>query len=285
MRRLLPLLLLCGCDPATNDVLHAYRLAETSRHRDLAVEAAALANQVLGPVTDLTLALHWQPPGPRTIHVYWVGSRNLSRTRTDMMFVLDGCRCIVVQPAVFLLWLSNYSGSSPDDRLDLLEISAPHLLALFLLHETGHILEGHTGRAVGAATHAYTLDRNVHKDRETAADTQAAVALRMAGSNTDNIERWWAARSIIGQVGNLSFNLTGTRLIDRFGATSLALPEVFLDQSTSHPNFESRILEINHLIHDNDDTRAALVDFNAHQQRSSNRTGVLYRRPDADPED
>ena len=130
-----------------------------------------------------------------------------------------------------------------------------------------------------------TLDRNVHKDRETAADTHAAVALRTAGSNSEDFERWWAARSIIGQVGNLAFNLTGIRLIDNFGATSLALPEVFLDQSTSHPNFESRILEINHLIHDNDHTHAALVDFYTHQQRSADRPDVMYPRPNADLED
>ena len=285
MLRLLPFLLLCGCGPATNDVLHSYGLAETSRHRDLAVEAAALANQVLGSVTDMTLALHWQPLGARTIPIYWVGSRNLSQTRTDMMFVLDDCQCIVAQPAVFLLWLSEYSGSSSDELLDLSEISAPNLLALFLLHETGHILEGHPGRAIGADTRAYTLDRNVYKDRETAADTYAAAALRTAGSNSEDFERWWAARSIIGQVGNLAFNLTGIRLVDNFGATSLALPDLFLDQSTSHPNFESRILEINHLIHDNDYTRAALVDFYAHQHRSSDQAGAFYPRTNADQVD
>ena len=284
MRRLLPLLFLCGCDAPSKDVFETYGLAETSLHRELAIEAVGLANQVIGPADDITLAVHWQALGPRAVPVYWVGSRSLSRSRNDMMFVLNGCRCIVVQPAVFLAWLSTYSGSSANDGVDLMELSPPHILAVFLLHEMGHIQEGHAGRALGAGTQAYTLDRSVHKDRETAADIRAAAALRTAGSDRHDFGRWWAARSIIGQLANLSFNLTGIRLIDKFGATSLALPEVFLDNSTSHPNFELRILEISHAIHDNDLTRDALVDFKAHQRRSADRTGVLYRRPAPDAE-
>ena len=282
MRCLIPLLFLCGCDAPPRDVLERFDLAEASLHRGLGIEAVQLVNEVVGPASDSTLALHWQPAELGAVRVYWVGSRNLSPTRTDMMFVLEACRCIVVQPAVFLSWLSEYSGSSADSGLELMELSAPHILAVLLLHEVGHILEGHAGRAFGTDTEAYTLRRNAHKNREMAADARAAAALREAASDSDDFGRSWAAGWTIGQVGNLCFNLTGIRLIDEFGATPLALPEVFLDNSSSHPNFELRMLEIRHQIHSNEETRAALADFKAHQRRSGDRMGILYRRPGAE---
>ncbi len=263
----------------SGDVMARYQFADTQIHRNLALDAVDLVNSVLGETSSNLISPHWHADEVKPVRLYWVGSRNLTKDRNDMMFVVTDCSCIVVQPLVFMRWLSSYSGDAEDDKL--LALSAPHVLAYFLLHEIGHIVNGDAGRALSGARTMYNLDPTVSKQQESAADHFAANALKAAAGDTSAFKRSMAALWVGTELQKLSFNLTGIRLIDEFGGTALALPKLFMDRGASHPNFELRVLEISDQISGTPESRSLVEDFRALQRASARRDSVIYRAPDA----
>ena len=257
---------------AAEDVIRTYNFRTTALDRDLANEAIVLVNLVLGGDSPLPIAPHWDTPGEGSVPLYWVGSRGLTRSRDDMMFVVKACPCIIAQPSVFSEWLSSHSGDRGDGRLHVLDLSPPHILAIFLLHELGHIHHEHDGRAVGERDNGrVNLDESTSKERESLADTYVADVLRSAMGDS-NFERVMAAEMIMMELGKLSFNLNGITAIE----SSHLLPAGVWDRGVSHPNFELRVLEVIHRVRNSPETREAVEWFRERQREAS---GILYVRP------
>ena len=259
---------------ANRDVFAKYGFSSSPLQRDVAEEAIELANKALSLSSLWTLVPHWETSSQTAISIFWVGSKNLSFSRDDMMFVLRECTCIVVQPLVFNHWINQLSSN----RLDL---SLPHVLAYFLLHEVGHIASGHEGRALAETTKRFNLVDTASKIRERQADSFAAQTIKLAQEDESDFMRALDIQWVTIALQNLSFNLTGIRLLDEFGGTSLALPKLFQDDGASHPNFELRVLTVLNEISQTPESRALLDDFLRLQSDSETRDRVLFQaQPD-----
>lgn len=264
------------------DMIARYGLRKTHLHRQVATDAVALVNSVLRGWSNLSIAAHWEKSDDASVRLYWVGSRNLSTSHDDMMFVMAECLCVVVQPAVFHHWLAQYSGEREGSELDLRDPSPPHILAFFLLHEIGHIAHEHKGRAIiQEGGHGLNLTPSASKEREALADRYAADAIANATSD-EQFERSLPAHEIQFAVGTLAWNLMGIRVIDNFGITPLNPSEVLLDSGTSHHNLELRVLEIRHRMLNTPESAKTLESFREKRRQSMERE-PLYRRP-RDPE-
>jgi hypothetical protein len=62
--------------------------------------------------------------------------------------------------------------------------------------------------------------------------------------------------------------VSGRASIDNFGGRVLGDPAIFWDHSRSHPNFEYRLLKINHAISPSETSQALFENYEAARQRS-----------------
>jgi len=254
------------------EILKSYELEETKINMDVVEQAISVANKILGE----NVFIHGCKKRKGKTNVFWVGHQGLTKTRHDMMFVLEECNCIIIQGSVFFDWLNQYSGKRGE--LELIDIGKKEILVYFLLHELGHIRNKHPGRAINKKSKHYNVIKTKSKKRETIADLFASNMILEGLSNAEKFDRWMATSWVSVELGQLSFNLQGIRSIEEFGGTYLNLPRLFQDKGKSHPNFELRVLQINHDIQQTEDSKILLDSFIKHQKESISQDGVLYRK-------
>src|SRR5205085_7015819 len=112
------------------------------------------------------------------------------------------------------------------------------------------------------------LDRNVNtvKNREVRADLFAVTRLRAAYIGRKPMT-FAAAMEIVVCLGNVSFNLMGSRVLDHFGASALNSPDVFGDGSYTHPNLELRFLLMNYRFYPSKTSRGLVDTFLARRRK------------------
>jgi hypothetical protein len=155
-----------------------------------------------------------------------------------------------------------------------MDVAPTFALAVILLHELGHV-NGVTERSPTIVSELDLILGNERAHREIAADIYAAQQLRRAQESAASMS---TAIEISLTVGHISWNLLGNRLLDNFGATTLALPHVFADRDLSHPNMELRFLVVSYVLNPSDAARVALAEFVAARARPRNQ--ALYRSPE-----
>lgn len=231
----------------------------------LQVDAAiGTVNAMLG---DPALTLWLANPIPKRANVS--GAVPVYLVQSDaaagmVMRVPKGCRCIVIGGNEFLNAFDKLAAEGP--------MMAGHereMLTFLLLHEMGHISLGHYGPfLLDPGKAILNLDENDTKAREDAADAFAAEALRTQLGALDSGAPVMAAINVIMFVQSLSFIVSSQASIDNFGARVLGDPVIFWDHSRSHPNFEYRLLKINHAISPTETSQALLDDYEAARQIS-----------------
>lgn len=178
------------------------------------------------------------------IPVYIVESRDAQDT---IIRVPENCRCIVVGANEFN---KNFARIAVEGSL--IADHEAEMLTFLLLHELGHITQGDYGQFLpNHQSPALNLDANETKRREDAADEYAAAALREQVAQFYDpefddyvMDAVWSTTFLQA----LSFVIGSRASIDCFGCRPLGLPTIFWDHGRSHPNFEYRLLRINHMI-------------------------------------
>ena len=255
-------------------VLHRFGYVESVANRAVIEEAISKANILLPQDRGMQLVPAWQLTAiPKDkVTVFWVGGKNLTPTPNDMIFVPGHCRCVIAQAPAYFRWFERYRS-----RMD--NLSAENVLAYFLLHEAGHIDKEHPGRGISDASGNFNTTPTVSKQREDQADQFAADLIRTAVQDTSNFDRLSAGGWVSIALSDLSFAITGNRVIGNFGGSTLNRPSLFLDDGSSHPNFELRILRVNHQIQSTATSKQLLDDF-LERRRSAEApgAGVLFRK-------
>ena len=234
---------LFGCNPKQEfDPVKRYGLVQTDNLIDIAKKSIHDANSLLNSDEVYLYEGKLRKQGTALI---WVGPENLSASISDMMFVLRDCSCIVAQVEVFQKWAANYeliSGLSDESIL-----SGTDVMTYFLLHEVGHIRNGHAGRALGSGDSSnFNREDTSTKQNESAADSFAASII--AEGKDGDLELSLLANSIQLKLAMLSFDLQGIRVTQNFGCSATDSPCAFHDKGDTHPNLEYRFLRVNCLL-------------------------------------
>lgn len=197
-----------------------------------------------------------------TVPVYIVPTEDSAGMVTR---VPEGCRCIVIGGNEFEAAFEKLAAEGP-----LMVGHEREMFTFLLLHEMGHISLGHYGQFLPDPSQALflNLDENATKAREDEADAFAAEALRAEMGKLDGGMPVMAAMNVVMFVQSLAFIVSGRASIDNFGARVLGDPVIFWDHSRSHPNFEYRLLKINHAISPSETSQALLDDYEAARQVS-----------------
>ncbi|KAF7788157.1 hypothetical protein PRUB_a2751 [Pseudoalteromonas rubra] len=220
------------------DPVEYYGLELTREERSLIELSIDKLNQLIPPQKQLNLYLFDTQLQADGVAILWVNDTNLAHSPTDMMFVLSGCACVVIQPQVFLQWLDTQAAGTAQRR-------GSEILSYFILHELGHLDRGHAGRAASVDTDYYNRDENVQKHREQDADNFASELLKSHLGEGGSWQRRQIAMDIQLALGFLSFDLQGKRIIDNFACSALNAPCAFHDMGDTHPNLELRLLRAN----------------------------------------
>lgn len=180
------------------------------------------------------------------IALLWVGDKTLSQSVTDMLFVPNACDCVIAQPKVYYSWINNYFmiGNTDYSNND----DAVWLLSYLLLHEYGHIMSNHPGRAISAKGETFNTINSVNKHREQIADDFASDIVSRYNSGNDNYDTWIHAANINMAISSFAFTLQGKRVVDNFACSILDAPCAFHDMGDTHYNLEYRILKAQCLI-------------------------------------
>ena len=221
-------------------------------------EAIDLLNHITAADPSLRLAPGWESgAGPEDIPVHVVRPDGFGPLKVAE--VPNGCRCIVVGAEGFKNLLRE-----PQGRSSMFDYEPGPVLAFILLHELGHIRHGHYGAFVDG--HAVdqellNLDETEAKAREDQADEFLVRVLRDAQADSEDFFRWMASSQLVIELWHLSWNLSVRRRVDYFGSSATGDRRVFWDVGTSHPNFEYRLLRINHKLVNSEDSAALLKEF------------------------
>lgn len=211
-------------------------------------------------------------PVASDIPVYIVESRDAQGT---IIRVPENCRCVVIGSNEFNKNFARIAGEGP-----LIADHQSEMLTFLLLHELGHITQGDYGQFLpNYQSPALNLDANETKRREDAADLFAAEVLReqvvqFYDPEFDDyvMEAVWSTAFLQA----LSFVISSRAAIDCFGCRPLGLPTIFWDHGRSHPNFEYRLLRINHMISPTELTQEMLAEFERHRQDTTPK--ILYEQ-------
>jgi hypothetical protein len=261
------------------DCIRKYRLPEASESRELVHKAISLANHVLGPEVRFRFRPSWVHDAPRDVDVIPVALSYFDPPgKYGICFVPKGDRCVLIDAVILPQLMSFFSQGFKDA----IPIALEDLLALALLHEAGHVYHGHAGAFDLSSSQKATLnveDTKMKQD-ETQADAFAAQQIK-AGSTPPqkDVERFTTSVKLGLALGNIGFNLTGSRVIDHFGASVLNLPSVFQDVGYSHPNLYLRILQMNHVLTPSPITEQLLNDFLQGKKRSTNPAPLYQSSP------
>jgi hypothetical protein len=252
---------LLGCreetEATSNRGLERFGLVTAPEHQDKVKAAIDDAARLLTHPGDPIPVPGWLADRPaRSVPVYSVRADGLGQR--ELVVTYRECACVIVNLTALTAWLAQAVGST-SSRLD---IDPRPLLAYMLLHEMGHIAhDGEIGdrSEAGSAGRSFNLEVTAQKERELAADSFAASAIRsaIAEGGALGLSAQWIALTL----SKLSWNLMAHRLLDNFGATILNLPSAFWDPGLSHPNLEWRILVVNDMITHSDDSHQLLSDF------------------------
>ena len=269
-------LFLTACSKPYDPIVH-YDLEITDDALELAEKSIERTNMLLASPELPEFYLYDGSIKKEGVAVLWVGDRNLSQSVTDMMFVLRECACVVVQPMVFMSWINNYETvGDPDARYS----SSGSILSYLLLHELGHIQQGHTGRAISIPSGYYNRDNNDEKKKEQDADNFAANVIHDYLGKDELFDTWLSAANIQMSLSSLAFYLQGKRLIDNSGCSALDAPCAFHDIGDTHHNFEYRILKANCRL----DSNACSILDTYKRRRNSDGVfpgGIIYRAPES----
>lgn len=240
------------------DPVEALGYRQSSEGRSLVQTALKSANAVLSSSSSFRLMSSWSLKGgegrsPDDILVFNVAT-------TAKPFVIQvpfrSCHCIFVQEEAFRKSVDRYAGNSKKTS----EIDPSELLAFMLLHEVGHQESGHPG-FMDQESPDLNFDDNEIKARERAADEFAAKALVTASKDSGRVDAFLAAMKLEMALSKVSFHLTGIRVVDHFGGSTLCSKDLFADKGVSHPNFELRILKVNDIISGTTTSRQLVTDF------------------------
>jgi hypothetical protein len=265
---------------APSDAAARFGYTETVQGRALAEEAIAAANLILGPSRTIELVGAWQeaPNGAaerRSVRVQLLAPDQLPKRL--FLVVPARCDCVFLQPHALTRWLDDRTTARPDQMLT---VDRALLLAFMLLHEVGHVVDDHPGQfETTAAGGRVNFEASEQKVRETEADRFVIEQIKAAATPSGkNVSRWLAATRLQTTLANLAWNLSAIRYLDHFGATTLATPSVFGDATYTHPNFELRLLTVNHALWGDNASQVALQAFEERRRRASEPPAVLYRR-------
>lgn len=87
----------------------------------------------------------------------------------------------------------------------------------------------------------------------------------MPAHNTPLEANW-----VVNELSKLSWNMQAFRTLDEFGSFAIGKPDVYFDNGYSHPNLAWRILRVNNLIQQTQDSQALLDFFEEARQRGAN---------------
>ncbi|MER9056981.1 hypothetical protein [Mesorhizobium sp. M0910] len=175
-----------------------------------------------------------------------------------------GCRTIVISGVHFE---RNFAVLSKDNVL--MQDKQISMLVFLLLHELGHIGNRHYGAFLPATADAVpNNDETEAKARERQADDYVATILkrefsRLGNGNPpiDNYDLYFGTTEAIMFLSSLSFVVSSEATLACFGCRSLGDPRIFWDHGQSHPNFEYRLLLINHAISATPESQALLDSY------------------------
>lgn len=233
---------------------------------------------------ELELYLHEDRdavPDSEKIPVYHVPAKR----STIVAEVPWNCRCIVVRGSLFDQNMAKFSEDgalSADDP--------KQMLTFVILHELGHIAEEHYGSFLPGTTDARpNKDAALSKTQEFEADAFVASVLKKAfepgttGDYETNDETgatvsrsvFLATSDVFLFLNGLSWDVFGQATLTCFGCRTMGDPRIFWDHSTSHPNFEYRLLKLLQAMSPTDEGAELLQMFEV--AREAGWSGVLYR--------
>ncbi len=252
-----------GCGRAP-DLLKENDWRESTENREEVDKAAELCNNILAPeLSRLKLRTVWSNT-KGGVPIYLVGLSNL--TWSDMLFVPEEDEAIVIgRPqldAFFAKYLKN-----PEDR--------PRLLALFLLHELGHIHHGDGGSYAAPGSTGLNTDGTEQKHKEEAADKFAVDQVRDGLQADQPVPRFTASISVGNALGMFSFNVNTSALVQDFGGRSR---NRFWDMGYTHPNFERRLLAMQHALAPSAASAELLRQFDE-DRNAAGKPRVFQREP------
>ena len=206
-----------------------------------------------------------------TIKVYSIQS--VAEESTTPAAVPLGCRCVFVNLPVFTSWLINQSTGSGQMELD-----AAHMLGFMLLHEIGHIVNGHSAVEFSdGQLYQLNIDPSIAKYNEEQADEFASHLIRDISENKVHLMESITALQISIALSNIGWNMQAYRTIEEFGSSLTGSPTVYFDPSYTHPNLAWRFLRANHLIQDSKQTKELLESFEKIRDMGAN-PRPLYKR-------
>lgn len=245
--------------PSENPVT-ARGLSEAVIGQDLVETAIKYANILAVGQSQFSLRASWVPmqnqqEGQEAV-VYLVKGEGL--LGGNAVGVPRDCTCVFVQMPTLKQWIAAYSTGSGR-----LELDPAYLLAFMFLHELGHLHHGHHAvDFVEGKLMQLNIEPSIAKQHEKLADEFAGKIIRQAvhGSKAA-LATSLEATFLSTELTKLSWNLQAQRSLDFFGSDVLGTPEVFFDSGYSHPNLSWRILRVNHLIHQSNESRTLLEKF------------------------
>ena len=210
------------------------------------------------------------------VGLLWVGDKTLSQSVTDMLFVPNDCRCVIAQPKVYYSWIKNCSTVGGTDYSN--NDESVRLLSYLLLHEYGHIIANHPGRALSENSAAFNSTTNANKSKEQIADDFASGIVSRYDADKNNFDTWIPAANINMAISSFAFTLQGKRVVDNFACSILDAPCAFHDMGDTHFNLEYRILKAQCLI-SGEEYCEPLEDYEARRNSGGVfKGGVLYSK-------
>lgn len=207
----------------------------TERNRATVEASVVLANEILeGAGLDSRIQCDWKESADVDVALHLVKTHE--RGSLGPCFVLPGARAILVDAAEVDRIPTTFGGE--DDE----ESDVEALLSVFLLHEVGHLDEGHNALprfALPFSDADYNVEETDEKRKEMEADRFAGSCLRRAFE--PGSAGFLSASRAQMALPKASFNLTGRSVVNSPGAPPR---ERYWDRSYTHPNFELRILNI-----------------------------------------
>jgi len=155
------------------------------------------------------------------------------------------------------------------------------MLTFLLLHELGHVAKEHYGQFLPDASQVVLNDdHTLSKEREAEADEFVGSILRehrkaFYGDDSRAFEESLKATPVILLIASLSFSVSTNASLDCLGCRVLGSKEIFWDHSRSHPNFEFRLLKLNHAISPDLGYGAMVEDYKRARTAAGSAT-ILY---------
>lgn len=261
--------LFCPTAYAEDDPVAAAEFKETNKDRDFIKEVIDLTNEIFGISSDIKLVPSWEAaakkPGAEPVKVYLIAPTNPAFL---LQVPFKSCRCIFIQVDAYRKNLFNYS-----ERLEqMLKIDDKYMLVFMLLHEIGHISQHDDGH-YDERQPDYNFNDNVLKQKELIADRFATNKLIEAATTSG----FAALKSqfIQMEISKASWNLQVVRTLENLGGTTLCSKHIFADRGASHPNFELRILNANHILTNTPETANLLAVFE--NCRINRPSAIIYK--------